>query len=73
MRAVRVRGRWAWIPGGGIRSAPVNHPQPPIRSYVFVILLSLSSLVVLGNLMVRMCWDLSQEFEAPNYLGVEIR
>ena len=26
-----------------------------IRSYVFVILLSLSSLVVLGNLMVRMC------------------
>ena len=26
-----------------------------IRSHVFVILLSLSSLVVLGNLMVRMC------------------
>ena len=44
-----------------------------IRYYVFVILLSLSSLVVLGNLMVRMCWHLSQEFEAPNYFGVEIR
>ena len=26
-RAVRVRGRWAWIPGGGIRSAPVNTPN----------------------------------------------
>ena len=27
VRAVRVRGRWAWIPGGGIRSAPVSTPN----------------------------------------------
>ena len=27
VRAVRVRGRWAWIPGGGLRFAPVFTPN----------------------------------------------
>ena len=27
MRAVRVRGRWAWIPGGGLRFAPFFTPN----------------------------------------------
>ena len=30
MRAVRVRGRWAWIPGGGPPLRSGFHPQPPI-------------------------------------------
>ena len=32
MRCVRCDSArcWAWIPGGGIRSAPVNHPQHPM-------------------------------------------
>ena len=30
VRAVRVRGRWAWIPGGGPPLRSGFHPQPPI-------------------------------------------
>ena len=27
VRAVRVRGRWAWIPGGGLRFSPFFTPN----------------------------------------------
>ena len=30
VRAVRVRGRWAWIPGGELPLRSRFHPQPPI-------------------------------------------